>query len=75
MMWPIGDGMGWWMLFGGVWAVVFWGALIGLVAWVIIRITRRGESDKKDESGETVRERYARGEISREEFEQIRKDL
>jgi len=75
MMWQIGDGMGWWMLFGGVWMVVFWGAVIGLIAWVITRITRHGEPGKKDESGKIARERYARGEISHEEYEQIRKDL
>ena len=75
MMWHIGDGMGWWMLFGGVWMVVFWGVVIGLVAWVIARITRHSEPDRKDESGKIARERYARGEISREEYEQIRKDL
>ena len=31
--WGMHDGMGWWMAFGAVWMVVFWGAVIGLVVF------------------------------------------
>ena len=78
-MWQFGDGMGWWMVFGGIWMTLFWGAVIGLVVWLVIRLSRRaGRSDRSDGRRtplDIARERYARGEISREEFEQIRKDL
>ena len=78
-MWHFGDGMGWWMLFGGVWMMLFWAAVIGLVVWLVIRLTRRRGPNERGNGRRTpleiARERYARGEISREEFEQIRKDL
>jgi putative membrane protein len=54
------------------------GAIIGLVVWAIVRLTRRGDSPR--DTGERsaldiARERYARGEITRDEFQQIKKDL
>ena len=75
MMWPYADGMGWWMIFGGIWMVIFWGGLIALIVWGIARWTRRDDSGQKRNSLDIARERYARGDISREEFEQLKKDL
>jgi len=37
--------------------------------------TRRGESTTKRDSPEIAKESYTKGEISNEEFEQIKKDL
>jgi putative membrane protein len=74
-MWDIPAGMGWWMAFGGVWMVIFWGGLIALIVWGITRLTRRNGSSSKHNPVNMAKERYARGEISREEFEQIKKDL
>jgi putative membrane protein len=72
-MWGEHEGMGWWMLFGSIWFVVFW----GLIIWAFVSVVNRG--DKRDSGDEPAldiaRRRYARGEISREEFEQIRSDL
>jgi putative membrane protein len=72
-MWGEHEGMGWWMLFGSVWFVLFWGAII----WLFVRVFGpRDEGQSRDESAiEIARRRYARGEISREDFEQIRRDL
>ena len=74
-MWDIPAGMGWWMAFGGVWMVIFWVGLIALIVWGITRLTRRNDSSSKHNPLNMARERYAKGEISREEFEQIKKDL
>lgn len=77
-MFQLGEGMGWWMLFGGMWMLVFWAVVIGLIVWAVIRLTRRNgdhSGERKDTPLEIARQRYARGDISREEFEQIRKDL
>jgi len=74
-MWDMPVGMGWWMVFGWVWVVVFWGGLIALVAWGITKLTGRGNTTRKHNPLDIARERYARGEISREEFEQIKKGL
>lgn len=75
-MWHWHDGMGWWMVF---WMVLFWGVIVALVVWGIKRLTGRdgsgsSTSEKRDPL-DIAKERYARGEISREEFEQIKKDL
>jgi len=72
MWWPWGASMGWWMI---VWLVVFWGGLIALIVWGITRLTRRGDSASKRDPLDIAKDRYARGELSREEFEQIKKDL
>jgi len=78
-MWYWHEGMGWWMLFGGLWMLVLWILIIALIVWVVKKLTEHGDS--KSRSGEKrdpleiAKERYAKGEISKEEFEQIRKDL
>jgi putative membrane protein len=78
-MWFVHDGMGWWMIFGGVWMLVFWGAIIAIIIWGIKKLTERRNSGHglqgKPGPLEIARERYARGEISRKEFDQIKKDL
>ena len=80
-MWHTGDGMGWWMLWGGLMMILFWGAIIALVVWSVQAISRR--DDGHAQSGaipprtplEIAKERYARGEISREQFEEVRQTL
>ncbi len=74
-MWHYGDGMGWWMLFGGVWMFVFWGGLIALVVWGVTKLSGRGSSSTRKSPLDVAKERYAMGEISKEEFEQLKKDL
>ena len=74
-MWYMHDGMGWWMLFGGVWMFIFWGAVIALIVWGITKLTRGGSSIPKRDPIDTAKERYAKGEIPKKEFEQIKKDL
>jgi len=74
-MWDASTGMGWWMMFGGLWIVIFWGAIIALIVWGIKRLTERGSSTPGRNPLDAAKERYAKGEISREDFEQIKKDL
>jgi putative membrane protein len=75
-MWGWHDGIGWWMVF---WMVLFWGVIVALVVWGVKKLTERGSSgsstSEKRDPLDIAKERYARGEISREEFEQIKKDL
>ena len=72
MWWPFGAAMGWWMI---ILIVLFWGGLIALIVWGIKSITERGGTRTRHDSLDIARERYARGRISREEFEQLKKDL
>ena len=74
-MWDVTTGMGWWMAFGGLWMLVFWGGLIALIVWGITKLVRRSDTPTKQNPLDMAKERYAKGEISREEFEQIKKEL
>jgi len=74
-MWYMNDGLGWWMVFGGFWMIIFWGGLIALIVWGIRKLSGRGNSTPKQSPMDVAKARYAGGEISREEFEQIKKDL
>jgi len=68
------EGMGWWMVVGSVWFVVFW----GLIVWAVVSLTTRREVASPAGTStalEIAKARYARGEINREEFEQLRRDL
>jgi putative membrane protein len=75
-----GWGWGWWV-FGAAWMVIFWGGIVALVVWAITRLTgdREKGRDQRTLEGRSpldiAKERYARGEITREQFEQFRHDL
>ncbi len=73
-MWGMPIGMGW-MGFGGLWMILLWGGLIALTVWGVVRLTRRETPALKRDPLDVAKERYARGEISQEEFKQIKKDL
>jgi putative membrane protein len=57
--------------------IVFWGGLIALIVWAVSRVTRehRTEASGKQNALDIAKERYAKGEITKEQFEQIKKDL
>jgi putative membrane protein len=59
--------------------LLFWGVIIFLVVWGVnkLRETRGSSSDttEKRDPLDIAKGRYARGEISQEEFEQIKKNL
>lgn len=74
-MWFMNEGMGWWMVFGGIWMFIFWGGLLALIVWGITRITGRDRHAPGHNPLDVAKERYARGEITREAYEQLKKDL
>ncbi|MFC1958206.1 SHOCT domain-containing protein [Chloroflexota bacterium] len=75
IMWYMHEGMGWWMAFGSIWMVIFWGGLIALIVWGITRMSRQEGSTPKHDPLNVAKERYARGEITRKDFNQLKKDL
>ena len=81
--WGMGPGMMWgWGMpwFGMIFMIIFLGlvivGLVFLVRWLIQ--TTKGEKDVVHGSSRAVdilKERYARGEVNKEEFEQMKNDL
>ncbi|HBP01003.1 MAG TPA: electron transporter RnfE [Candidatus Moranbacteria bacterium] len=57
-----------------LWLLIIWG-IIMLVRWLIMN-SKNGTIKGKDSSAMRIlKERYAKGEISRDEFEKMKKDL
>jgi len=82
MMWPYMSNFGWggWLL-GGLMMLLFWGGLIVLVVLIIRSFSGSGSRSQNQivttpsNALEIIKNRYAQGEISKEEFETIRHDL
>ena len=55
--------------------VVFWGGLVALIVWGISRLSGRGDAIQKRTPLDVAKERYAKGEIAKKEFEQLKQDL
>ena len=69
---------GWWGFgFGPVFMLLFWGGfIVGIVAlfrWLAAESPRQQARDKT--AVDIVQDRYARGEIDRQEYEQKMRDL
>ncbi len=73
------NGMGW----GGLWfGSLFWLVILGLVVWAVISIAKKnseqyqsGGISGKESALDILKKRYAGGEITKEEFEQMKRDL
>ncbi len=65
---------GWPMVAGGI---LFWGSIVFLVAWGIHRTTNRSGSliHYGKRPLDYAKERYAKGEITRDQFDEIKRDL
>jgi len=65
--------------FGWLIMIVFWAIIIAvivlLVRWAMSSSLRFQSSPRENQAMKILDERYARGEIDREEYEQKRKDL
>ncbi len=74
MMWGWG---GWWSWSMFIAMFAFWGGLIALILWGVGEFGRRPAAIAPtfENAHETLKRRYAAGEIDREEFEQKKRDL
>ena len=72
-MWWHHEGFGWFAVFGGILWLILWGTII----YLIISLLTSGREHRHHEEDplEIAKRRYAKGEIGREEFEQMRRDL
>ena len=73
------DGMGW----GGMWfGWVFWLVFLAAIIWVVVTIVNKNQKSgsnepvpPREDALEILKKRYARGEITKEQFEQMKRDL
>lgn len=83
MMWGYGDN---YMMHGGYWGfgwiftLIFWVIIIMAIVWAVKHLVAGGGPHGLHMSGEDpamqiLKERYAKGEIGKEEFEAKKKDL
>ena len=59
---------------GGLMMIVFWVLLIMFIVWGVKEISGKHRSDNSS-ALEILKERYAKGEIDKKEFEEKKKDL
>ena len=85
MMWW-GHGYDWsWMIFGSLMMILFWGGLIALAVVAVRAFMGSGsqrtagppypDAPKQNRALDILKERYARGEIGKAEYEEMREDL
>ena len=64
--------MGFGMGFGFLFMLLFWGVLI----WLVVTLINASQSGKKDEDlSNILKKRYASGEISKKQYEKMKKEL
>jgi len=68
-------GWTWLSWLGPIAMVVFWGLFVTAIVMLIVHLARQSRSAQGGMALSILKERYARGEIPREEFELKRKDI
>lgn len=78
--WESGTHPMWWMW--GAWGfgmmlimLVFWGVVIVGLVLGIRWFLKQGREQRSDSALEILRQRYARGELSKDDFERMKKDI
>ena len=67
--------------FGGVFMILLWVVIIGLGVWLVINLVSRTNSQPPanlppaESALDILKKRYARGEITKEQFEEMRRTL
>jgi putative membrane protein len=75
MMGPYGFGNGWWWM-GWLMMLVFWAlVVVGIVALIRFATRSAARRDGVETPLEILRRRYAGGELTKEQFEQMKRDV
>ncbi len=65
-----------WMMGGWLYMLLFWAVIIaGIVLFIKWASGERDSDSRRDSALEILKRRYARGEISKEEFEEKKKQI
>lgn len=70
--WGTGSMMGWFG--GGLMMIIFWVLFIALIVWAVREFGGRNVQSSS-RALDILKERYAKGELSKEEFESKKKDI
>lgn len=67
-------------MFGGMWfGWFFWLVILIVIIWVIVNQLNKGKQDSQLSQSESaldiLKKRYAKGELTKEQFEQMKKDI
>jgi putative membrane protein len=57
--------------FGGIFMILFW----AIVIFIVIALVKKAGPGEKETAEDILKKRYARGEISQEEFERLKKEI
>ncbi len=68
------------MLFGGLIMLVFWALIIGGAVWLVVTLARGGQfslgaGSANQKPLEILQARYAKGEITKEQYDATKRDL
>jgi len=63
--------------FGGIFMILLWVVIIGLGMWLIVSLVSRTNSPQllTESAQDILKKRYARGEITKEQFDEMRHTL
>lgn len=71
-----GVGYGWGMGFGGLFMIVFWVLVAVAIAYLVRAMIRKTDcAEHFSTPGEILNARYAKGEITRADYERMKDDL
>ena len=71
--WGAGSMMG---FGGGIMMLLVWIAVIIFIVWIVKEVSGKNKNSKTGENAlDILKERYAKGEIDKKEFEEKKKDL
>lgn len=70
--WSMGFGVG---IFGWILMLIFWGAIIWLIAWLINQNMHPSKNKSDRDPKVILKSRYAKGEITKTEFHEMKKEL
>lgn len=60
---------------GGIMMLAFWTLFIIFIVWVVREMSGKNSQSNSSKAIDILKERYAKGEINKEEFESKKKDL
>lgn len=64
-----------WMLLCVFFGIILLAGIVLLIVWAIKKLVKGGSNRNEDTALDILKKRYARGEITSEEFERMRRDI